>query len=69
MLHGGGIFTLQPSSSKAQFLSYFPENVTPGVFDARGTFRGKYMSVDLISVNIKPCSCPVAQGTFFAFPE
>lgn len=65
-LHKGGMFTLQPSS-KAQFLSYFPADVTRRIFYARDTFRGKYISFYLISMNVKPHSCPVAQGTSFAF--
>lgn len=67
MLHRGRVFTLQLSSSKAQFLSYFPVNVTLRVFYTRGTLRGERTSLDLISTNIKPCSCPVGLGTFFAF--
>lgn len=67
MLHRGRIFILQPSSCKAQFLSYFPVNVTLRVSYARGTFRGECTSLDLISSNIKPCSHPVGLGTFFAF--
>lgn len=67
-LHWGGVFTLQPSS-KAQVLSYFPANVTPRIFYARGTFSGKYISFDLISMNGKPHTCPIAWGTSFAFTE
>lgn len=51
-LHRGGMFTLQPSS-KAEFISYFTANVTPRIFCARGTFRGKYVSFDPISKNVK----------------
>lgn len=67
-LHRGGIFTLQPSS-KAQFLSRLPANVTPTIFYARGTFREDYMSLNLISMNVKPHSCAIAWGTQFAFTE
>lgn len=67
-LHRGGIFTLQPSS-KAQFLFYFPVDVTSRIFYARDTFRGKYMSFYLIGMNIKPHSCAIAQGTSFAFTD